>query len=182
MSHGLKPFICNGFQPPNCPHWQLCAAVHFRSFASDGFWPHRSGNTFPDWSEDKRSLHTGSTTCGPFYEKVRHPILCPAAVPQPESICRPAIGKCSGRRCRHPIHRPTVGNSHCHYCSTHALAFEPGEIVDSLNVVNLTFSFPFSKICKEKGGLLPAQTAPWNYSGCSFFCFCRSRCRLPRSR
>ena len=150
MNLGLKPLICNGFQPPNCPRRQFCAAVRFRSFVADGSWLHRLDNIFPDWSEDRKSFHTSNRVYVPFYEKALSPIPCPVAGPQPESICRSAIGKCFGRRCAHPSHRPTADNSHCRCCSTHVPAFEPGEIVGSLNEIILTFSFPFSRFAKKR--------------------------------
>lgn len=149
LSHGPKPLIFNGSQPSNCPHRQLCAAAHFRSFVGGGSWTHRLDNTFPDWSGDRKSLHTGSMVCGPFYEKAPLPILCPTAGPQFGNICRPAIWRYSGRRRGHPTHHPTAGSSHCHCCSTHVPAFGPGEIVDSLNEAILTFSFPSSRFAKR---------------------------------
>ena len=179
----MNPLICNGLKPSNCPRWQLCAAAHFRPFASCGFWPRKPDNTFPGWSGDKISPHTGSMISWLFYEAAPLPVPCLTAGQLPGNICRSTIGKCSGRRCGHPIHRPATDNSRCRYCSTHAPIAEQCETVDSLNAVsNLSFSFLSQNLLRKRAVCFLAQTAPWNYSACAFFCFFRSRSRLLRSR
>ena len=154
LTHVPEPLILNGFRPSNCPHRRPYAAAHFQSFAAGGPWLHRSDNTFPDWSGDRKSLRTGSMVCGPSYEKAPLLIPCPVAGPQFGNIYRSAIWKYSGRRRGHPSHRPAAGNSRCHDCSTHAPIFESIEIAGSLNVVNLTFNFPFSRFAKKRAACL----------------------------
>ena len=86
---------------------------------------------------------------------------------RPESICRPATGKCSGRRRRVPSCHPAVDSSHHHCCSIDAPAHERAEIGGRSNVASY---FPINHPLPnwiERGGLLATQTALVIL--CSFF-------------